>query len=131
LDYSIIDSLKSNEIEFCKSWSNQTINFNDSFRILANRELKGDYFLNRVILTVGIEDLRLDKKCISTIMSRLKEISIQQNIDVYIHINDNLSFLKSILEQNGLRKIDKLTGLVNIIEGQKFLSKNESKKKNQ
>ena len=61
-------------------------------------------------------------------MSRLKEISKQQDIDVYIHINDNLSFLKSILEQNGLRKIDKLTGLVNVIKGQKFLSKNESKK---
>ena len=128
MDYSIIDSLKSNEIEFCKSWSNQTINFNDSFRILANRELKGDYFLNRVILTVGIEDSKREEKYISPIMSRLKEISKQQDIDVYVHINDKLSFLKSILEQNGLRKIDKLTGLVNVIKGQEFLSKNESKK---
>ena len=114
MDYNIIDSLKSNEIEFCKSWSNQTINFNDSFRILANRELKGDYFLNRVILTVGIEDSKREEKYISPIMSRLKEISKQQDIDVYVHINDRLSFLKSTLEQNGLRKIDKLTGLVNV-----------------
>ena len=72
--------------------------------------------------------LKREEKCISSIMSRLKEISKQQDIDVYVHINDNLSFLKSILEKNGLRKIDKLTGLVNVIKGQKFLSINEYKK---
>ena len=61
-------------------------------------------------------------------MSRLKEISKQQEIDVYVHINDNLSFLKSILEKNGLRKIDKLAGLVNVIKDQKCCSINEYEK---
>ena len=128
MDCSIINSLKSNEIEFSKSWSNQTIKFDDCFRILANRDLKDDYFLNRVILTVGIEDYKRGEKGISSTVSRLKEISKQQDFDVYVHINDNLSFLKAILEKNGLKKIDKLTGLVNIIRGQKFSSKNESEK---
>jgi ribosomal protein S18 acetylase RimI-like enzyme len=128
LDYGIFTSLKSNEIEFCKSWSNQIINFNDSFRILANRALKGDYFLNRVILTNGIEESKRGKREILSIVSRLKEISKQQEIDVYVHIDDNLSFLKSILEKNGFRKIDKLDGLVNVIKHQKCCSVNEYEK---
>lgn len=128
MDCDIIDSLKSNEIEFCKSWSDHTINLNDSFRILVNRALKGDYFLNRVILTNGIEESKREEKSISSIVSQLKEISKQLEIDVYFHINDNLSFLKSILERNGLRKIDKLTGLVKVIKAQKCFSINEYEK---
>ena len=128
MDCDIIDSLKSNEIKFCNSWSHQIINFNDSFRILVNRALKDDYFLNRVILTKGIERSTRGEKDISAIVSRLKEISKRQEIDVYVHISDKFSFLKSLLEKNGLRKIDKLTGLVSFIKDQKCFSIDEYEK---
>jgi ribosomal protein S18 acetylase RimI-like enzyme len=130
LDCGIIYNLKLNEIEFCKSWSCQTINFNDSFRIIVNRDLKGDYFLNRVILTNGIEESKRRENGISSIISRLKKISKQQKIEVYVHINDDLLFLKSILAKNGLRKIDKLTGLVHVVKHQKcFLTDEYEKQK--
>ena len=131
MDCDIIDILKSNEIEFCKSWSNKTITLTDSFQILAYRALKGDYFLNRVILLQGIEESKRGEELILSIVSQLKEISKVQEIDVYIHIDDNLSFIKSILEKNGFRSIDKLTGLVKVVSDQKYFSKNEYEKQKQ
>jgi len=131
LDCDIIDILKSNEIEFCKSWSNKTITLTDSFQILAYRALKGDYFLNRVILLQGIEESKRGEELILSIVSQLKEISKVQEIDVYIHIDDNLSFIKSILEKNGFRSIDKLTGLINVVRDQKYFSKNDYEKQEQ
>ncbi|MDF0682285.1 MAG: GNAT family N-acetyltransferase [Candidatus Nitrosocosmicus sp.] len=128
MDCDIIDILKSNEIEFCRSWSNKTITITDSFQILANRALKGDYFLNRVILFHGIEESKRGEELILSIVSQVKEISKVQEIYVYVHIDDNLSFTKSILEKNGLKKIDKLTGLVNVVRDQKYFSKNEYEK---
>ncbi len=125
MDCDIIDRLKSNEVEFCKSWSSQIIDLNESFSILSNQGLKGDYFLNRVILTVGIEAFERGEKDISSIVTRIKKISKQRAIDVYIHITDNFSLFKSVLEKNGLREIDKLTGLVNVVEEQECFSKNE------
>lgn len=125
MDYSIIEKLKSNELEFCKNWSNKPIDLNDSFCVLSNRDLKGDYFLNRVILTNVIGVSNRDEKKISSIVSKLKEISKQQAIDAYVHIDDNFSSFKSILEKNGLREIDKLTGLVNVVKDQKSFSLNE------
>jgi hypothetical protein len=104
---------------------------NDSFHILANRALKDDYFLNRVILHNGIEESKRGESNILSIVPKLKEISKLQEIDVYVHIDDNLSFLKSILDKNGLRKIDTLTGLVNVVRDQKSFSKNEYKKQEQ
>ena len=131
MDCDIIDILKSNEIEFCKSWSNKTITLTDSFQILAYRALKGDYFLNRVILLQGIEESKRGEELILSIVSQLKEISKVQEIDVYIHIDDNLSFIKSILEKNGFRSIDKLTGLINVVMDQKCFSKNDYEKQEQ
>ena len=131
MDCDIIDILKSNEIEFCKSWSNKTITLTDSFQILANLALKGDYFLNRVILLQGIEESKRGEELILSIVSQLKEISKVQEIDVYIHIDDNLSFIKSILEKNGFRSIDKLTGLINVVRDQKYFSKNDYEKQEQ
>ena len=131
MDCDIIDILKSNEIEFCKSWSNKTITLTDSFQILAYRALKGDYFLNRVILLQGIEESKRGEELILSIVSQLKEISKVQEIDVYIHIDDNLSFIKSILEKNGFRSIDKLTGLINVVRDQKYFSKNDYEKQEQ
>ena len=131
MDCDIIDILKSNEIEFCKSWSNKTITLTDSFQILAYRALKGDYFLNRVILLQGIEEPKRGEELILSIVSQLKEISKVQEIDVYIHIDDNLSFIKSILEKNGFRSIDKLTGLINVVRDQKYFSKNDYEKQEQ
>lgn len=125
MDCSIIEKLKSNELEFCKNWSNKTIDLNDSFCVLSNRDLKGDYFLNRVILTNVIGVSNRDEKKISSIVSKLKEISKQQAIDAYVHIDYNFSSFKSILEKNGLREIDKLTGLVNVVKDQKSFSLNE------
>ena len=131
MDCDIIDILKSNEIEFCKSWSNKTITLTDSFQILAYRALKGDYFLNRGILLQGIEESKRGEELILSIVSQLKEISKVQEIDVYIHIDDNLSFIKSILEKNGFRSIDKLTGLINVVRDQKYFSKNDYEKQEQ
>lgn len=131
MDCDIIDILKSNEIEFCKSWSNKTFTLTDSFQILTNRALKGDYFLNRVILLQGIEESKRGEELILSIVSQLKEISKVQEIDVYVHIDDNLSFIKSILEKNGFRNIDKLTGLINVVRDQKYFSKNEYEKQEQ
>jgi len=131
LDCDIIDVLKSNEIEFCKSWSNKTITLTDSFQILANQALKDDYFLSRVILLQGIEESKRGIELILSIVSQLKEISKVQEIDVYVHIDDNLSFIKSILEKNGFRKIDNLTGLINVVKDQKYFSKNEYEKQEQ
>jgi len=125
LDCSIIEKLKSNELEFCKNWSNKTIDLNDSFCVLSNRDLKGDYFLNRVILTNVIGVSNRDERKITSVVSKLKEISKQQVIDAYVHIDDNFSSFKSILEKNGLREIDKLAGLVNVVEDQKSFSLNE------
>lgn len=122
MDCNIIDKLKSNEVEFCESRSNQIVDFNDSFLNLSNQDLKGDYFLNRVTLTVGIEAFEREEKAISSILSRIKKISKQQAFDVYIYINDNFSFLKSVLEKNGLREIDEWTGLVNVTEDRKCFS---------
>ncbi|MDN5845505.1 MAG: GNAT family N-acetyltransferase [Candidatus Nitrosocosmicus sp.] len=125
MDYYIIEKLKSNEVEFCNRWSTQTIDFNDTFRILANQSLEGDYFLNRVILTDGIEEFEKEEKDISSIVAQIKKFSKLQAIDVYVHLNDNFSFLKTVLEKNGLKEIDKLAGLVNVVEDQKCLSLNE------
>ncbi|TVP40651.1 GNAT family N-acetyltransferase [Candidatus Nitrosocosmicus arcticus] len=125
MDCSIIEKLKSNELEFCKNWSNNTIDLKNSFHVLSNRDLKGDYFLNRVILTNVIGVSNRNERKISSIISKLKEVSKQQVIDAYVHIDDNFSSFKSILEKNGLRGIDKLNGLVNVVKDQKPFPLNE------
>jgi GNAT superfamily N-acetyltransferase len=125
LDYSISEKLESNELEFCTNWSNKIIDLNDSFRILDNNDLNGDYFFNRTILTNGIEESCIEEKEISSIVSRLKEISKKQTHDIYLHINDNFLSIKSMFEKNGLREIDKLTGLVRIVKNQNPFSLKE------
>ena len=124
MDYTIIEKLKLNELELCKNWSDKAIELNNSVHILANGNLKGDYFLNRVILTNGRGDSSKEEKEILSIVSSLKEISKKQISDVYIHINDTYSSLKSIFEKNGFREIDKLIGLVHVVnDHQSFSSK--------
>ena len=98
------------------------IELNNSVHILANGNLKGDYFLNRVILTNGRGDSSKEEKEILSIVSSLKEISKMQIPDVYIHINDTYSSLKSIFEKNGFREIDKLIGLVHVVNDQQCIS---------
>ncbi len=125
MDYTIIEKLKSNELELCKNWSDLAIELNNSVYILANENLKGDYFLNRVVLTNGRGDSSKEEKEILSIVSSLKEISKKQIPDVYIHINDTYSSLKSIFEKNGFREIDKLIGLVRVVNDHQCFSSKE------
>ena len=122
MDYTISEKLKSNELEFCKNWSDKSIELSNSVHILANGDLEGDYFLNRVFLTNGSGDSNTDEKEILSNVSSLKEISKMQIPNVYVHINDNYSSHKSIFEKNGFREIDKLIGLVQVVNDRESFS---------
>ena len=122
MDCSIIEKLKLNELEFCKNWSDIAIELNNSLHILANRDLVGDYFFNRVFLTNGSGDSNTEEKETLSIVSSLKEICKKQIPNVYVHINDNYSSHKSIFEDNGFREIDKLIGLVQVVNYREYFS---------
>jgi N-acetylglutamate synthase-like GNAT family acetyltransferase len=115
LDCSIIEKLKSNELEFCKNWSDRAIELNNSIHILANGDLEGDYFFNRVFLKNESGDPNIEEKEILSNISSLKKISKKQIPNVYVHINDNYSSHRSYFEKNGFREIDKLIGLVQAV----------------
>ena len=55
----------------------------------------------------------------------MKEISKKQIPNVYVHINDNYSSHKSIFEKNGFREIDKLIGLVQVVNDRECFSYKE------
>ncbi|WP_458747118.1 GNAT family N-acetyltransferase [Candidatus Nitrosocosmicus sp. T] len=122
MDCTIIEKLRSNELEFCKNWSDKAIELKNSVHILANGDLGDDYFLNRVFLVDGSEDSNTQEKEILSNVSSLKEISKKQIPTVYVHIDDNYSSHKSILEKNGFREIDKLIGLVRVVNNRESFS---------
>jgi ribosomal protein S18 acetylase RimI-like enzyme len=122
LDYAIIEKLKSNELEFCKNWSDKTIELSNSIHILANGDLEGDYFLNRVFLKNQNEDPNAEEKEILSNITSLKKISKKQILDIYPHINDNYSSQRSLFEKNGFREIDKLIGLVQVVNNRQSFS---------
>jgi ribosomal protein S18 acetylase RimI-like enzyme len=111
LDSNIIKILKKNELYFCKNWDSVIWDFNDEFFTLYNKDLFDDYFINRTIIKKNTNLLLKNKNQIEKIIHSLNNISKNEKINFYLHLNSDQTLLENYLVKKGFEKIDEVIGL--------------------
>ena len=111
LDSNIIKILKKNELYFCKNWDSVIWDFNDEFFTLYNKDLFDDYFINRTIIKKNTNLFLKNKNQIEKIIHSLNNISKNEKINFYLHLNSDQTLLEDYLVKKGFEKIDEVIGL--------------------
>ncbi len=109
MDSNIIKILKENELQFCKNWDVDIIEFKHIFITFYNNDLHDDYFFNRTILNENLTLYLKDDETKNVIHSLFLFLN-GLKIPLLLHLPSN----QNILNQNilyKLKKIDEIFGL--------------------
>ncbi len=111
MDSGIIKILQNNEFYFCKSWNCTLLDIDNKFISLYNKDLPDDYFINRTMFNKNINFNIKNENEIEKIIHTLINITNNNKINFYLHINSGQTLLEEYLIKKKFEKIDEVIGL--------------------
>ena len=103
--------LKENEFSFCSSWHSGTLNIDNKFFTLVNKDLYDDYFINRTVINKKLDHNLNDPSEIEKMMHPLLQLSKEEKMTFNLHICSDQSLLEDYLIRKNFNKIDEVIGL--------------------
>lgn len=103
--------LKENEFCFCSSWQSGTLNIENKFFTLVNKDLYDDYFINRTVINKKLDFNLNDLSEIEKLMHPLLQLSKEEKMTFNLHICSDQSLLEDYLIRKNFNKIDEVIGL--------------------
>ena len=122
MDLDIIEQLKDNEFNFCKTLNPFCFNIDNKFITLYNPNFDDDYFFNRTVYNQytffeSRDNNALDKD-VKVLMKKLKN----KKIPINLHVPSNQTLLEKFLLKRNFKKIDEVIGLQYPLMKKKFVN---------